>query len=78
MMEAAENMEFEKPVKLKPQIDGDFFVFQVEFTVEDKYRLNVHDHSQKNKKRPAEWRLLVRMFTTCRDRRPRLSEKTKI
>ena len=46
-----ENMEFEKPVKLKPQIDGDFFVFQVEFTVEDKYRLNVHDHSQKNKKR---------------------------
>lgn len=46
-----DHMEFEKPIKLKPIIEGDFFVFQVEFKTEDKYRINVHDHSLKNKKR---------------------------
>ena len=44
-----ENMEYEKPIKLTPKIDGDFFIFNVEFKTEDKYRLNVHDQSRKKR-----------------------------
>ncbi|MBE6411422.1 MAG: hypothetical protein E7036_02580 [Opitutales bacterium] len=44
-----DNMQFEDPTNLQPKIDGDFFVFDVEFTAEDKYYINVHDKSKKKR-----------------------------
>lgn len=46
-----DHMDLERHKSLTPKIDGDFFVFDVEFAKEGMYQINVFDNSQKNKKK---------------------------
>ena len=45
-----DHMDLERHKGLTPKLDGDFFVFYVEFAKEGMYQINVFDNSQKNKK----------------------------